>query len=159
MVDRWSHVNHPDDEKYDKIAVEIQPRWKESELSGDEYRFSYVVQGWRKGEVLVTYSRSRLEWALMALQYEMYIHIQDGAFDQEAYARTQELCDQPGCSEIPVIWYKRLKAYTRQGKELADNPYRLEYRQFCSKHKHRGDCGLDDADANYLEIPNPKENN
>ena len=25
----------------------------------------------------------------------------------------------------------------------------VEYRAFCDQHKMRGDCGLDDADANY----------
>lgn len=159
-MDYWSHVLPPDDEKYDKVTIEIVPRWKESELSGDEYRFSYVVKAWRKGEVLVTRSWSRLEWALMGLQYTLYIHIEDEGFDHEAWERTRQLCDQPGCDDEPTVFYKRLKAYTKGGEELA-RQNRKEYRQFCTIHKYRGDCGFDDADANYEPMldPRPKKEN
>jgi len=156
MSDYWMHVDHPDDEKYDKVTIECVPRWKESELSGDEYRFSYVVKAWRKGEVLVTRSWSRLEWALMGLQYTIFIHIEDEGFDEEAWKRTRELCDQPGCENEPTVFYKRKKPFTKQGEELVDNRYRKQYRQFCTIHKHRGDCALDDADANYEVIPDPR---
>jgi len=156
LTERWVHVNHPDDEHYDKVTIEIIPRWKESELSGDEYRFSYVVKAWRKGEVLVSRSWNRLEWALMGLQYTIEIRIEEEGFDHDAFKRTQELCDQPGCSNLPTIFYKRKKAYTTQGEELVNNGYRNEYRQFCDIHKRRGDCGLDDADANYEVIPDPR---
>ena len=154
--ERWVHADHPDDERYDKVTIDIVPRWKESELSGDEYRFSYVVKAWRKGEVLVKRSWSRLEWALMALQYTIFIHIEEDGFDHEAWERTRQLCDQPGCANLPTVFYKRKKAYTKSGQELAEREYRREYRQFCVTHKRRGDCALDDADANYQEIPDPR---
>ena len=56
---------------------------------------------------------------------------------------------------MATIFYKRLKPYTKSGDELVDHDYRNEYRQFCDRHKHRGDCDLDDADHNYLEIEKP----
>jgi hypothetical protein len=43
------------------------------------------------------------------------------------------------------------------GDELAPNTYHdgKDYRQFCDKHKTRGDCDLDDADHNYEQIEKP----
>ena len=155
MTERWIHVQHPDDERFDKITIDTVPRWKESELSGDEYRFSYVIKAWRKGEVLIERGFSKLDWALKALSYVIYISDDPDKVDGEAYARTQSLCDQPGCDGEPSVWYKRLKRYTPWGEELADRPGYNEYRQFCAIHKHRGDCALYDADANYELIPNP----
>lgn len=155
MKEYWYHVDHPDDERYDTITIETIPRWKESELSGDEYRFSYLIKGIRKGEVIVKKSFSRMEWALQSLPYVLFISSQD-KFDAEALARTRELCDQPTCAEKPTVFYKRLKPYDKFGGELVDHPGRLEYRQFCDKHKHRGDCGLDDSDNNYEVIPDPR---
>lgn len=155
LSERWVHADHPDDERFDNITVEIVPRWKESELSGDEYRFSYVIKAWRKGEVIVSRSFSRLDWALKALNYVVFISDDDNHFDREAWDRTKKLCAQPGCAELPTIFYKRLKPYTKSGEELVEHEFRKEYRQFCDKHKVRGDCALDDADHNYEVIGNP----
>ena len=157
VFDRPTHVDHPDDERYDNVTIEIHERWKDSELSGDEWRFSYVVTAWRKGEQIVVSGWSRLDWALMALQHTLNIAPADGdIFNHEAWDRTKDKCDQPGCCEIATIFYKRLKPYTKSGDELVDHSWRNEYRQFCNRHTHRGDCGLDDADHNYILIDSPK---
>jgi hypothetical protein len=155
-LNRPQHVDHPDDERYDSITIETLERWKDSELSGDEWRFSYLVTAWRKGEQIIVSSWSRLDWALKALQHTIYIRPEGGdIFNREAWDRTKTLCDQPGCSSTATIFYKRLKPYTKQGEELVDHTWRNEYRQFCVRHKHRGDCDLDDADHNYELIENP----
>lgn len=155
MTSTMMNVAHPDDERFDAITVECVERWKESELSGDEWRFSYVVKLWRKGEVVKEKSWSRLAWAVEALPtFANHSYPADGDFDREAWKRTGAKCDQPGCAEEPVVYYVRKKRYTRQGEELAPSEYYdgKEYRKFCAKHKRRGDCGLDDADHNYEEI-------
>lgn len=158
MKETWTHKDHPDDERYDKITIDVEPRWKESELSGDEWRFSYVIKAWRKGYVIVERSFSRLEWALQALQYTIYIWVEDGeGFNTENWNYTKSLCDQLGCDNKGTIFYQRLKPYTRQGHELVPNSWDKHYRQFCERHRIRGDCDLDDADANYKEIPNPNK--
>lgn len=155
MPDRWRHVDHPDDERYDHVEIVIQPRWKESELSGDEYRFSYIVKMWRKGQLIQANTFGRMEWAVAAVPYLVEVSGDPGpgsTFDEKAWEKTQELCDQPGCSNEPTVFYERLKPYTRNGHELVKNEYAKEYRQFCDSHKHRGDCALDDADHNYKDI-------
>lgn len=153
------HVDHPDDERYDEITVKIVERWKESELSGDEWRFSYLTEYKRKGEVIFSFTTGRLDWALQGIQWKMLVAGEDDKVDREAWNRTKDKCDQPGCSEVAVWFYMRKKRYTNQGEELAYSEFYNgnEYRQFCTGHKRRGDCGLDDADANYIPIPDPNK--
>lgn len=59
-----TYDNHEDDEWFDNVTVQCVERWKESELSGDEWRFSYVVTFWRKGQPLLERGYSKLHWAL-----------------------------------------------------------------------------------------------
>lgn len=158
MPNQMIHVDHPEDERYDSIDIHVVERWKESELSGDEWRFSYIANVKRKGEVIIEIASSKMEWLLDGLKWRIFTAGEEGTMDQDAWKRTQDLCDQPGCEEIPVVFYKRLKRYTNRGDELAPSEYYdgNEYRQFCNSHRRRGDCDLDDADHNYQEIPNPK---
>lgn len=162
MID-WSkqmqHDNHPEDERYDEINIRIVERWKESEYSGDEWRFSYVADIKRKGEIIISLSVSRLDWLLSSLQWRMLTAGEDCISDMEAYARTLDKCDQPGCANLPTIFYRRLNRYSKSGGELAFSEYKTgkEYRQFCGKHTNRGDCDLDDAEHNYETISDPRE--
>lgn len=151
MQVQMMHVDHPEDERFDDIHIRCVERWKESELSGDEWRFSYVAEVRRKGELIVSVSSSRLDWLLMGLQWRIMIKGEEDHFDREAWDRTKSKCDQPGCDQEATIFYRRLKRYTDRGEELAPSDYYdgNEYRQFCRRHKTRGDCDLDDADANY----------
>lgn len=156
MTEIMQHVNHPEDERFDEINIKVQERWKESELSGDEWRFSYWAQVKRKGETIITIEASRLSWLLNGLQWRMLIAGEEDNFNQNAWEKTKDLCDQPGCARPATIFYKRLKPYTNQGDELVDHEYRREYRQFCERHEDRGDCDLDDANHNYETIPDPR---
>jgi len=156
------HADHPDDERFDEVHISCVERWKDSEISGDEWRFSYVAEVKRKGETIVEIGASRLDWLLQGLQWRIIIAGEEGNFDDEAWKRTKTKCDQPGCANEATIFYKRLKRFTRNGESLAPSSYydENEYRQFCDRHKRRGDCSLDDADHNYTVIDNPnKETN
>lgn len=151
------HVNHPEDERFDEIHIECVERWKDSELSGDEWRFSYVAHVKRKGEEIGHIGASTLDWLLKGLQWRMLTSGKDFGFDQEAWLRTKDKCDQPGCGNVATIFYKRLKRFTDLGEELAPSTYQDEYRQFCDRHSRRGDCAIDDSDCNYQEFSNPNE--
>ena len=149
------HVEHPDDERFDRITIDIHPRWKESELSGDEWRFSYVITGWRKGEAIVSRELGNLKYALMFLQPTLLGDDMGAYFDQEASKRTRDKCDQPGCAEVATVFLERVKSYSRRGEELVRSSLTPEFRQFCEAHRERGDCSRDDADHNYVEIAKP----
>ena len=148
------HIDHPEDERYDEINIRVVERWKESELSGDEWRFSWTAEFKRKGEIIFRLNANKLDWLMSRLGWGKVTAGEDNQFDVNAWNRTKDKCDQPGCLEVATIFYKRLKRYTAQGEELAPSSYYdgKEYRQFCDRHKHRGDCDLDDTDINYEAI-------
>lgn len=157
-VIRPQHLDHPDDERFDQVVISIVERWKESELSGDEWRFNYMVQGWRKGEIIVTRSvGSDLNRAIAGLRGYLDTFPADGdVFDREAFERTKSKCDQPGCINEATIFFECNKLYTKQGQEIVKQAYQRFYRQFCEMHRERGDCALDDADHNYTPIADPR---
>lgn len=67
------HIDHPDDERFDEIHISVVERWKESELSGDEWRFSYLAEIKRKGEIIIRITASTLDWLLKGLQWRIQI--------------------------------------------------------------------------------------
>ena len=66
------------------------------------------------------------------------------------------LCMQPGCAEPATVVY-RLKSRFSWGEGYervleVDDPH---HRAFCQRHARRGDCGLEDADRNYVIVSSP----
>ena len=45
-------LHHEDDDWIDELRLLTSPRWKDSELSGDEWRFSTYIEAYRKGILL-----------------------------------------------------------------------------------------------------------
>lgn len=134
----------PDAQAFDAITIETMPRWKESELSGDEWRISALVKFWRKGQMVHSKGCRNVETACALL----------AAFHAEAcddgkgfFAGEREVCDQEGCAAPATTTYRMKAGYCHAGhkEELTSSTVR----KFCNQHKGRGDCGLDDADANY----------
>ena len=154
MTTPLRHVDHPDDERFDSVTIDCVERWKESDLSGDEWRFEYRVRFYRKGHVIIERSFSRMH---QALAYLPSLPMSTGGkdFNTAAWKLSQQLCDQPGCSSEPVVFYLRKRRYSTGGYELKREGGD-EYRQFCARHKNRGDCALDDAEQNYDEILDPR---
>ena len=77
----------------------------------------------------------------------------------EHFPDDNDYCFQPGCAKKAVSTYRIKKKFCRscgEGKESALMPGTLGYaRRFCRLHLRRGDCGLDDADANYEVVDGP----
>lgn len=130
---------HNDDEGWDAVKVWQEPRWKESELSGDEWRFRWVGAAYRKGEVVKEFvGRTVVDvmTSIAAASTDTFVPIDS------------TVCMQPTCA-MPGTEFGRLKKeYARTGEELK-NQRGNRYRVFCLDHKHRGDCALEDADLNY----------
>jgi hypothetical protein len=144
------HALKPDAQGFDEVRIVTVPRFKESELSGDEWRISARVELWRKGRKIHEEGWGRnVEAALMAVGYLWLKAIDDG---KAMFAGEDGLCDQEGCGNPATVTYILKKGFNRDGSKR-----RLfstgEYRQFCDRHKHRGDCGLEDADNNYEPVP------
>ena len=146
-----TYDQHEDDEWFDNVTVDCEERWKESELSGDEWRFSYVVRFSRKGQVLIQRGYSRLDWALAAIpslvtSYAPVDNDRDKEFVDDGF------CMQPGCKNKGNIEYRKKEDWCNRCGERHEIKYHEKRRRFCNYHKHRGDCGLDDSDANYEAV-------
>lgn len=147
------HRRHPKFVVFDEVRMTTVPRYKTSELSGDEWRTSVRVQLLFKEVVIVEKSFSAMAAAVMYLGPLMdELPIPDKVLDLE-----KGYCDQPGCANAAVSKYRLKKLYSAHGEELAerDKPWPYEYRQFCRKHLRRGDGALEDADDNYEIIEGP----
>lgn len=135
----------PDAQGFDRIEIVTVPRYKTSGLSGDEWRISATIIFYRKGlEVHREEGCGRnIKMAASFLPFMV-----EKAEDTKAYyAGEGNICDQEGC-EDQAEWRHELKhKFCREGHKTKA---RGEYRLFCNRHRVRGDCGLEDADSNYI---------
>lgn len=140
---------HRDDEGFDRITIEVVPRFKTSGLSGDEWRVSSVIRFYRKGVQVFERGFSSMENAVRFLPWVEAVEAKE---QNSAWPiKGDELkCFQPGCAELATVEYQLKKEYSDQGEGPlpADKTWKMR-RRFCKAHAHRGDCGLEDADENY----------
>lgn len=139
----------PDAQGFDEVRVVTVPRYKESELSGDEWRISASIQFWRKGKLIYQSGCRDIEAAMTMIGGE-YLRALDNAHGY--FAGDGVHCDQEGCSDAATVRYRLKKRYCKEGHEHS-GPSWDEYRHFCDRHKRRGDCALEDADRNYIQVP------
>ena len=156
LSDKPNYKRHDDDEWYDEIRISVKPRYKTSGMSGDEWRVSALVEVFRKGVLLKERSFSKMHYAadfLPAILHEMA----DDGCPEDIYRKTQQLCFQPGCKEDGVVEYRIIdQFYPCYGDKMPKRDYLGEnHRRFCEAHAKRGDCGLEDADSNYILISAP----
>ena len=150
------YPRHADDDWADEFRIVTIPRWKESELSGDEWRFSCRIDAYRKGVLIAQRSGGHdLQQAAIALIGSLGsiggTHIGEGwEHIAQADGFWEEFCAQPTCTEKATLEFRLLNHYCRDGKP---HDYSFEERiRFCDRHKRRGDCGLADADRNYTVV-------
>ena len=146
MIGKPSRALKPDAQAFDEVRITTVPRYKTSGLSGDEWRISAQIEFMRNGEVFHTEIMQDVAHACYALGW---LHMEACSQGKAFFAGEGLFCDQEGCSAPALLSEKHLKKdYCRQcGTDSGREP--KCYRRFCSKHQRRGDCGLNDADANY----------
>jgi hypothetical protein len=140
-------ANRPDAQAFDEVRIVTVPRWKTSGLSGDEWRISAETRFLRKGLIVHTVRRRDVETAAGYLFADWGDAIGDG---KAWFGGGGEACDQEGCAERATVTYRLRKLFCREGH--ATEPHRPTFRRFCEAHKTRGDCALEDADANYERV-------
>jgi len=139
----------PDAQAFDEIRIVTVPRFKQSGLSGDEWRIHAEAQFYRKGRLIFSEGCRNVQTAC-GLLYGWYVRACD---DGKGYfAGDGVTCDQEGCHEPATVCYRRKHAYCDRGHKSDPSDVAL-YRHFCERHRERGDCAFDDADANYIEEP------
>jgi hypothetical protein len=150
MREKLWHKRLTDFEPFDKITFEIVPRYKESGLSGDEWRQHVEVTFWFKGHEVHSFGCRNMESASMMLGHHLInaaCPIPDKVIDVE-----KDMCDQPSCVQPPVYRYILKEEFSRSGEKLdSKNGCGRHYRQFCERHRKRGDCGREDSDQNYIK--------
>lgn len=144
LGEKMSRALKPDAQAFDEIRVRTVPRYKQSGLSGDEWRISAVIEFCRNGKVVHTAHSSSIEYAayLMAAH-----HIEACESGRGYFAGEDDACDQEGCTAKATIKAVKKFDYCRDGhkSERPSNQYRL----FCDRHSTRGDSSFDDRDDNY----------
>lgn len=160
MNDKPSYKRHEDDDWIDEIRIITVPRYKISGMSGDEWRFSATVQLFRKGILLFERSFSKLRYAIDFLPAIQHEYADQGRANKDADGNAVDFdrfCFNPGCREDGVVEYELIdEYYPRIGKKEEKHAWRGSVRRrFCETHARRGDCGLEDADANYTLISAP----
>lgn len=139
----------PDAQGFDEVRLITVPRYKTSDMSGDEWRISIKAQYFRNGEMkfeeLVS---SDMQYACAFMGYKYTIACEGM---HQYFAGEDDWCDQEGCSNKATVVYKQKFDYCRDGHKSERESER--FRKFCDNHKTRGDCGLNDADINYELVP------
>jgi hypothetical protein len=146
-LERW--------EAFDKIVMEIVPRYKMSGLSGDEWRQSVHVAFLFKGEVVHTFTVRDMQTAILFLG-EKWMTAQEPIPDR-VIAIEKDMCDQPSCLKPASITYRIKQEFSDRGEKLdKDDCFGVHYRRFCEDHITRGDCSREDSDGNYevIRVPN-----
>lgn len=146
----YRFIPHPEAERFDQVILRTEERWKESELSGDEWRFSYIADFYSHGVHVGSINGRSIEDLLVraAAGYNSLKDDTSGGY----YGDLENICCQPGCKSKWVHLLHPIRRYSRTGQELVRSYANDEVRGFCEKHKHRGDCGLDDNDDNYVAV-------
>jgi len=144
------HVSYkalPDDEGIDRIELVVEPRFKTSGLSGNEWRVSAVVKFFRKGELLWEQSFGELQYAIAFLGAEFHSRSEKSPI--ALWAFTDEKCMQPSCGEKAQTEYRIRDEYVRGEGPIPQLDGFEKRRRFCLRHARRGDSDREDCDGNY----------
>jgi hypothetical protein len=147
--ERFSWAIKPDAQSFDEIRLRIVPRYKTSDLSGDEWRISVVTEYYRKGTIIhTTQSGSDMQVAA-GLLFGRLVEAQDNGIGY--FAGDGVHCDQEGCNNKATVVYKIIQRWCVGGGNCGQKKesYGDQHRCFCDTHKQRGDCDLEDNDKNY----------
>jgi hypothetical protein len=140
----------PDAQGFDEVRIITIPRYKQSGLSGDEWRICAEVQFYRNQTLICSYTCRNIETACGMLYSYLMTALDNG---NGYFAGDGIHCDQEGCSKIATIHYKKKNDYCHEAHktELTIDTFR----NFCEEHKVRGNCSFDDSDDNYelMDIP------
>lgn len=164
MMTNYRHQLAPDYQAFDEVRITTVPRFKTSELSGDEWRISAVVQFIKKGIVVGEKSFDKVDTAikLLTMMRVQWAEIGKGNIEGSRQEIDKvQFCDQEGCNEKATVFYEMIHrdcSHCGSRKMVSDSQYLgIPYAQFCERHKYRGDSDLQDNNDNYKEINNPKK--
>lgn len=139
-------------EPIDHVEIAVTPRFKTSDISGDAWRTSAVVRLYRKGILVHERAVNNVANAA-ALLPSLLLNVIEGPDNEgldAARQQTEGSCMQPGCRDPGIVLRRLRSLYCGEGH--ARTPGADYVRLFCQRHSGRGDCNLEDADANYETV-------
>lgn len=155
MANHISYRSLKGDEFVDEIIIKQVPRYKTSDMSGDEWRTSAQVILKRKG--LTVFSRGFATMsAATAFLPGMFIEVtemipDDFYFRWNNGPRKTE-CMQPGCSHIATHEFRLKAHYTNDATKIEIDDEEEHRWRFCAVHSRRGDAAYEDSDENIVLI-------
>jgi hypothetical protein len=146
------HLRLPGYEFFDEIRLAADSRYKDSDVSGSEWRTGITIEFLFKGDVMATCGALDMQAAAAILAYRL---LDNGGTELEVDIRKhaaleRTCCDQPGCKK-PWTWIAWLRRrYTNEAALIVITPPERFFRRFCDDHADRGDdAGYEDANNNY----------
>ena len=148
LGERQRRALKPDAQAFDEVRIITVPRYKQSGLSGDQWRISASIQLYRKGKLISETGCSDIEHACYLVGAR---HMEACDRGEGYFAGEENFCDQEGCSQQATVTYRVKKEYSHDypfewNKEFKDE---VVIRKFCNRHQTRGDQSFDDSDRNY----------
>ena len=164
-----------DDEWVDRVEIKVYPRFKTSELSGNQWRQTVGVSAFRKGVLIGFMGRSSFDEATREIAtfvkgcygstFCAFPGVHGMSRDDPSLVASKEagrnrmrkLCMHIGCDKPAVNLHRVTQdGCTRCGhaRELSRNePYT---RRFCAEHNNRGTQGLSDSNRSLELIAGAK---
>lgn len=136
-----------DDEGVDRIVLSVVDRFKQSGLSGDEWRYSVDVSFHRKGKEVYRTHYGKMQWAIMALAYEWMTWPEKSPTPM--WGLDEKQCAQYGCAEPAEVVYRLKEEFSAQGEGPIPDTLHNCRRAYCAKHRERGDSDREDCMDNY----------
>ena len=145
----------------DETRIRLVDRYKTSDASGNEWRYSYEMTLFWKGKLIATGVAGNMETAAASVALAVQGGFQSDkcweASDVDNPYSMADICCHPGCPKKSTRKYVFKKVYTKTcdfSKQNDGTGYGgfVEGHEFCDDHGQRGDCALDDANDNYVCI-------
>lgn len=148
------HLRLPEYQFFDDIRLKASSRWRDSDMSGSEWRSGILIEFLFKGEVMATCGARDMQAAAAILAYRLLDNGTDLEVNRGKHmALEAACCDQPGCAKpwTVIAWLRQ--RYTKRAEPIPPSPPERFFRRFCDDHEDRGeDAGYEDADANYDKV-------
>lgn len=151
LNEQLERARPPNGQLFDEVSIRTVPRYKTSQLSGDEWRIRAVVEIKYKGIVLHEQQFQNAQDAALFLS-SCVNNVQDKFIARDQF---MGFCDQEGCSEMVVNTYKLKDVTCNRCDQVLQHFEMNKCRRFCENHSRRGNCGIGDADSNYILVDGP----
>jgi len=129
---RLWHKRLNDFESFDRIELQVVPRYKTSGMSGDEWRQHVSVKFYFKGEVVHETGWNSMQNAMMMLPGE-WARAQEPIPSRIIEMEHEGFCDQPSCPNQAEGRFRIKRETSERGAWLheEESRYHDSYRQFC----------------------------